>query len=418
MKKFFLFKRKDINAASTTSSDSGEGLDILAVSTDQVAYMTAELGKVFIVFNNATAYEENSLLDGESFKKTSVSVACEQGGEAALIESIMAFISTDKLKTTVMRFDAVEGKTNVAGTSITSFSDVVSEVREKPIIRTTGEVSTNTFIGGSAGTAFGTENIVSDIDFGEGNTPFLDFAEDNITESGGNVTGWTNAGTGGSTYDVSSVSGTLNYDDSTGRANNGLATAAADFGTANNVQLTKAYRRSGEFTMFIVIGKSTTDIDDNPKIGPLVQGSTLSGSSLTLAFADAFDNNAYHIKFANEKGESLQFPSTNPIIDSHLPSELRRTAYVFVIRRDASNNIYVYNNYGSLDGFAPAKTEGNSGRTDGDLVVKYLGNSGIGGTELKFLGNVARFGVIKRDIGTSTASTLAVDLSKKYTPLT
>jgi hypothetical protein len=199
----------------------------------------------------------------------------------------------------------------------------------------------------------------------------------------------------------------LAYDDQTGRANKGLATVAADFQGTNNVRLAKAYRKSGEFTMFIVIGKSTTDIDDNPKLGPLVQGSTTSGSSLTFAFANAYDNDTYHIKFADEKGESVQLDSANPIIDTILPPETRRTTYVFVIRRDASNS-------GDLDAFAPPKTEGNSARTDGDLVVKYLGN-GLGE---KFLGNVARFGVIDRDIGTSAGSDLARDLASIYTPLT
>jgi hypothetical protein len=414
MKKFFLFKRKDVNSASTTASDSGEGLDILAVSVDQLAFMTASLGKVNIVFNDATIYEENNLLDGESFKKTSVSVACEQGGEAALIDSILGFISSDRTKTNVMRFDAVSGSTNVKEANISSFTDIVSEVREKPVMRTTQNSSTNTFIGGTAGTAFGTGNVVGGIDFGEGNKPVIDFIEDNITESAGNVTGWTNAGTGGSQYDVDSIGGTLAYDDQTGRANNGLATVAADFQGTNNVRLAKAYRKSGEFTMFIVIGKSTTDIDDNPKLGPLVQGSTTSGSSLTFAFANAYDNDTYHIKFADEKGESVQLDSANPIIDTILPPETRRTTYVFVIRRDASNTIYINTNSGDLDAFAPPKTEGNSARTDGDLVVKYLGN-GLGE---KFLGNVARFGVIDRDIGTSAGSDLARDLASIYTPLT
>jgi len=79
MKKFFLFKRKDVNLASTSTSDNGEGLDILAISVDQVAFMTASLGRVNIVFNDAAIYEESNLLDGESFKKTSVTVACEVG---------------------------------------------------------------------------------------------------------------------------------------------------------------------------------------------------------------------------------------------------------------------------------------------------------------------------------------------------
>ena len=142
MKKFFLFKRNAISASSTTASDTGDGLDILAVSVDQIAYMTAELGRVVIVFNNATAFEDNGLLEGESFKKTTVSVACEEGGEADLIESIMKFVSSQSVKTNVMRFDAVEGKTNVPGVELSSLSDIVSEVKERPTIRATGEIVT------------------------------------------------------------------------------------------------------------------------------------------------------------------------------------------------------------------------------------------------------------------------------------
>ena len=160
MKKFFLFKRKDVDVSSVEASDNGEGLDLLAVSADLLSFMTASLGRVNIVFNNATLYEESNLLDGESFKKTSVSVACEAGGEADLIESIMNFVSSDLVKTRVMRFDAVTGKTNVKEANIQSFNDVVSEVKTLPVRRTTKEVSSKTFIGGTAGTAFGTGNVI------------------------------------------------------------------------------------------------------------------------------------------------------------------------------------------------------------------------------------------------------------------
>ena len=84
MKKFFLFKRNDISLSSTSVSDTGEGLDVLAVPTDSLAFLTAETGSVTIVFNDASIYEENNLLDGESFKKTSVSVSCEDGKELEL----------------------------------------------------------------------------------------------------------------------------------------------------------------------------------------------------------------------------------------------------------------------------------------------------------------------------------------------
>jgi hypothetical protein len=48
------------------------------------------------------------------------------------------------------------------------------------------------------------------------------------------------------------------------------------------------------------------------------------------------------------------------------------------------------------------------------VIVEHLGN----GQGIKFIGNLARFGVIDRDIGTSAASQLALDLAKKYTPIT
>ena len=40
----------------------------------------------------------------------------------------------------------------------------------------------------------------------------------------------TNSGTGSTTYDISTVSGPIPLDTSTGRLNNGLATQAADIG--------------------------------------------------------------------------------------------------------------------------------------------------------------------------------------------
>ena len=411
MKKFFLFKRRELNASSTLTSDSGEGLDLFAVPADRIGFISASVGKVSIVFNDATIYEESNLLDGESFRKTSVTVSCEEGKEEALMGDIMSFVYSSGSKQNVMKFDAV-GSSNVKNVKLESFSDVTSEVRELPVVRSTGNASRNTFIGGTAGTAFGTGNVIAGIDFGADNKPIIDLNETGLGESGGNVNAWTNSGSGGSTYNVSAITGTLNYDDSTGRANNGLATAAADFASSNNVQLANNYVRSGDFTMFAVIGKSTSDIDDLPKLGPLVQGSGTSGQGLTLAFTDPFNNGAYVLKFANERGESVVAGTTNPIIDSHLPSEIRRTAYVFVIRRDRSNNLFFHTNDGDFDAFVNANTEGSNSRTDGNLVIKYLGN-GLGE---KFIGNVARFGVIERDIGASSASALARALADRYTP--
>ena len=394
------------------SHDHGGGLDILAVSVDQLAFMTASLGKVNIVFNDATIYEDNNLLDGESFKKTSVSVACEAGGEAALIDSIMDFISSDRVKTNVMRFDAVEGRTNVKEAKIESLTDVVSEVKQLPTVRTTQESSKNTFIGGTAGTAFGTGSKFSGIDFGSGNEPALDYSEDNLTESGGNVTGWTNGGSAGSSYNISTIVGTIPLDTSTGRTNNGLATQAADINTASNFTLPSNYSVSGEFTMYAVIGRSVSDIEDNPKLGFLVEGSATSGQGLTFAFVDAYDNRRFKFKFSTERGEFATAESPYGIIDANVESDDKRTAYVFVIVRDKSHNIFIYDTSGTNVATIAGQNTGFSARTDGDLKIRYLGSNNE-----KFQGNLARFGVIEKDIGSAMASKLARDLVEKYTPI-
>lgn len=415
MKKFFLFKRRDVSATSSTTSDTGEGLDILAVSTDQLAFMTASLGKVNIVFNDATIYEDSNLLDGESFKKTTVSVACEQGGEAALIDSILNFISSDRVKTNVMRFDAVEGKTNVKEAKIESFTDVVSEVKQLPIVTSTQEISKRTFIGGTAATAFGIGNTIAGIDFGDGNVPIIDFHEEGIAENSGNVHGWDNAGTGGATYDVgsSNIVGTIPIDSSTGRANNGLATTAADFGTGDNVELGATYTQSGPFTAYCVVGLSTADIAIQPRIGFIFQGSAATGQGQTFMLLDAFDNLNFKFKFSADKGDFVSARKLTPIIEVDQPEATQRTAYIFVIRRDEFSNLAVHDHSGSIVAFAEANTTGTQQRTDGDVIFDHIGNGGFG---QKFTGNVARIGIIPKDIGTSAASELAINLSKRYTP--
>jgi hypothetical protein len=412
MKKFFLFKRKDVDVSSVEASDNGEGLDLFAVSADLLAFMTASLGRVNIVFNDATLYEESNLLDGESFKKTSVSVACEAGGEAKLIESIMNFVSSDLVKTRVMRFDAVTGKTNVKEANIQSFNDVVSEVKTLPVRRTTKEVSSKTFIGGTSGTAFGTGNVIGDIDFGEGNKPDIDFTEENITSSGGNVTGWTNGGSLGSTYDIGTIVGTIPLQTGKSKDSGGVATNCAELDSGDALTLDASYIRSGEFTLFAVVGKTPAEIEDNPKFGFLFQGSATSGQGLTFGYSDPYKTDAYYFKFGGEKGEFVRAETIFPIIDNTSPTPDKKTAYVFLIRRDQYNNLFIYDNE-QIVATALANTTGNSARTDGNLVINHLGNGGLGE---KFLGNIARFGVIPRDIGASKSKQLVTDLSHKYTP--
>lgn len=260
MKKFFLFKRKEINIASLEASDTGEGLDVLAISVDHLSFMTASLGRITIVFNDATIYQENNLLDGESFRKTSVDVACEEGNEFALIESIMNFISSDRVSSNVMRFDAIEGKTNVREAKIQQFSDLSSKVRQQPIVRNTGKISKKTFIDGTSGTALGTSTIIDKIDFGSvDNVPLVDYNQENFTLSGTEITAWANDSnaTGGSTYNLTNLfptkAPTVDVVDA-GRLSSGFKTRAAEFQNARGFSVANDISIDGAFTMYVVFG--------------------------------------------------------------------------------------------------------------------------------------------------------------------
>lgn len=410
MKKFFLFKRKEIDISSLEASDTGEGLDVLAISTDHLSFITASLGRINIVFNNATLYEENNLLDGESFKKTSVSVACEEGNEFALIESIMQFISSDLVSSNVMRFDAIQGNTNVREASIQSLKDVVSEVKTLPVRRVSKEASSKTFIGGTDGTAFGTGNVVGGIDFGDGNLPVIDFTEENIAGSP-NLTSWTNGGSGGSTYNITTITGTVPVNTDGTRDGSGVATDCVEIRTGDNLELANTYTLSGPFTLFSVIGKTPVQIEDNSKTGFLFHGSSTSGQGLTYGYSDPYDNNNYYLKFATELGEFIKIPTTDPIIDVSSLSEDKRTTYVVVVRRDRNNNIFINTNDGAV-GQAVANTKGKNGRTDGNLVIDGFGDDG----NEKFQGNLARFGVIPKYLDASATANLIKNLIEKYKP--
>ena len=105
--KFFLFKRKDpAVSGGAVFSDNGKGISVISFPASNLAYMAANRGAVTMYFNDSAPFEENSLtLAGESFEKTSVTVSCESGGEADLMEEIINFINRDTAKN-VMKFDA------------------------------------------------------------------------------------------------------------------------------------------------------------------------------------------------------------------------------------------------------------------------------------------------------------------------
>ncbi len=140
MNKYFIFRREEVTEASITSSDTGVGMSVFAVPAESVSYMSAEKGKVFIVFNNATLYEEANLRDGESIKKSAVTIGCPVGEETQFIEDIAAFI-TGETQRNIMRFDVLSSKSTFKLADTKDADSITPVISTRPINMQTGNIS-------------------------------------------------------------------------------------------------------------------------------------------------------------------------------------------------------------------------------------------------------------------------------------
>lgn len=439
MKKFFLFRKEELNASSVTASDNGAGLSVIALPADSLAFASAELGAVILSFNNASKYEDNNLTDGESIEKTTVRIPCEVGEEVALIESILSFMAREGGKA-LMKFDAVDASSTFSNVSFDS--KIESRLHVNPTKRLTGDSSTQSFIG-STGTvgADVVDNTIAGIDFGiAGNKPTIDFNHEGLSSYAANAeighnsgNTWPNAGTGGDTYDIESNVGSPKKING-GDAKSAISKDFARFLEADHLLVPK-FEASGAYTAYVVFsfhllanlhpiyGSSTTETF-GPFISQYLEASgaiTKLGRSYKSLFSGRHEDilgDPFSVSTDNTDGGSSEFVfpilgDTGTGFDMHLN--------VMVIRRDEEGNMYLYNRDGELVAYVPAyvSTSQNklsataSGRTDGKLTIERLGTTGDLVTK-SFNGNIARFGVIEKDIGAASCSKLATDLFNLY----
>ena len=434
MKKFFLFRKEEINASSVTASDSGQGLSVLALPADSLAFASAGKGHIVLSFNGATKYEESNLTDGESLEKTSVKIPCEIGKEVDLIESILAFISREGGKS-VMKFDAVDESSTFSPVSYDS--KIESKVHINPTKRITGEVSTQSFIG-STGTvgADVVSTTIAGIDFGIAeNKPIVDYNHTDLESMsvgdelghGGGSHHWDNAGTGGTTYDITSNVGAPTVADATSH----ISKRAARFGGSDHM-IVPTLTVTNDYTLYVVYQSKRAHAiysdGDGECFGPTI-GQTLTDGNgaitkMRSAGAGRFVTR-HHDRFGafpntdvdNDRNGTVSY--TYPVPDA----EDEQLFQVFVIRRDSESNLYMYNRNGDTVGFIPALdpasvpyklTTSTDYRTDGDLKIERLGTVADIAATTAFVGNIARFGVIERDIGSASCSKLATDLNNLY----
>ena len=447
MKKFFLFRRSDPVGSDKRFSEGGSDIPILGIPADLVAFMTAGKGTVTITFNNAGMYEENEMFIGDSIEKTNVTISCEEGQEMHLIETVMRFVSRET-KRSIMVFDVLENDSTFKNAVVNNVTDIKSKIKSQPTERVSQKIST-----GDPASRF--RNIIAGINFGSrDNKPFLDYNHELLTGADDStLTLWRNSGTGLSAYNLSNHTGTVTVQTESTAASTGLSKACAQFAVGTFLNIPDVTIED-DHTIYFAIGDAGSGTGSFGVLFGDDDGETLGFSkdgykSVFTMRHDGLDGKPFEIDADTDENGSVRynFPDTSRNTDIGG----RQFCYTFVIRRDKDFNIYLHNHEGEIVAFAPAFTEkstsrtttkikskptntsrgvyertttpitskitaGTAGRTDGNLLLQRLGTAGTNVTS-SFAGTLARFGVIKRDIGDGNASQLARDLYELYKPI-
>ena len=469
MKKFFLFRRSVETATSSSISNTGVGVSTMAIPAELMCLASTATGSVTITFNDATAFQETLLAEGESLKKTNVTVSCEVGQETSLVESILEFISKDSKKS-VMRFDVVSGTSTFAQAVVDSVADLSPQTPTVPVVTATGADS-------DGGQAAAYNNTIGGINFGsEANLPFIDYNETNLPSStsapsdsdssgdagfeiftGGSFA-WKNAGTGGATYNITesrsvNLASTPSVFTTNTRAGSGCGTDSVAINSVNflvvpSVTFTKDY------TLYMVFCQNETFINTLGSLGTGLQFGSETGQTFGfgehVSFVDLARNRLYirhegvtgapaFIQLAPSSVTKSEEPLVTverqysiPNLDPTGDASKDQLCYPIVIRRDAELNIVFYNFEGEIIGVIPSNTTTPSdpNQTSGDLLIERIGATSTiddladgltlsdddNRNGLSFRGFVPRFGVIDRDIGNDSCVSLAQQLFAKYNP--
>ena len=434
MKKYFLFRKEQTNVDSAVIDNSGDRVSIFAVPSDSLAFISSELGKVVFVFNQATVYEESNLTDGESMKKTVVSVECEIEKEFQLIEEVLGFMSRDSQPgRNIMRFDALGESTFPSG------SPTVASPK-RPVKRGTQNQSAQSFIGSSDAFTVSSATVIAGVDFEDAdNMPLVDYNEtatdfDGFSD-GAEITAWKNdtKATGGTTYDITSNVGTPKIAFADDRIGTKYVDSLAS-GSAVDYFVVPEINISGPYTLYFVHYANEIAL---PTVPPRIYsdeegdcfGFTKKGDRRTVSLRhDGVSGSPAETEFIEKYLDTDYIFSE--VTDGNLSSV--DSIRPFVIRRDAAFNISIYNYEGKLAAFIPGvvpeslykslgsslisgESVGSQGRTDGNLKITRLGD-GADGSNTTSKAFWSRFGVINKDVGADLAASIATQLYERYQP--
>ena len=403
MKKFFLFRREQLTLFSVNASDDGSGLSVLAIPADKLSFMTAGVGKVQFNFDDASVYDYVTLPDSDVIDKTHVLVSCQEGKEIDLMLGVMNFMSSDSKKN-VIRFDAVDKESTLKEANLEGFEDVSSIINATPINIITQETDTSS-------------NVIAGVDYlTSANLPFIDFNHENFPYSDGqHASAWANdsSATGGSAYDMTDE-GASNTTAKAAGPTSYVATISANIAAGNYYRMGEELVQSGEYTLYCAYGNPvyTNHYEIYGSADGTGKGFTNGKFDLISIIHDGLSGLPATKRTDNTDDGSISYRLPDPNLEVN-PRQAQ-TLYAFVVRRDKDFNIFVHGYTGDIIAVIPAVTGGvdsTSFRTDGDLAIEDIG--GVTSDYL-FKGFLARFGVIKRDVGYGAGKKIAQDLYKQY----
>lgn len=449
--KFFLFNKEKVNTGSTTESDTGVGISVIALQASNLSYITASQGRVTMIFNDSGIYDFMQNVEGEAYRKTTIDVECEIGQEQALIEDILNFIANSPPNRNVMSFDYI-GKSSFKQASIKTAKSIQSKVFTSPELMKPKEL----LLGDTGLTSFALDGI----EFTEVSYPIADYSPIGFTAYGtgtfatGGI-GITYYGLSGAGPSANRISNNSLINDGVGptgynlgpllafdpmvfapgeKSNTGIGVTGISLGAVRSLVSMNEIKIEEDYTTYIVFGipddwealeSASISYQEryDTKIGPFYSGLDYK----SFASFDPSRFSSFSVRHQPLDGEPAISPTDNEDngtiaykVPDNRGAELQQTCYVFVVRRDKQFNVYLHNHEGDLVCVIPAKVGGTlstPGRTDGLFSFAYLGIANRGDGYKYLYGVLARFGVIKRDIGASEASRLAKAFYEKYKPL-
>jgi len=427
-RKFFFFRREQESETSASFSDTGVGLSTIAIPSENLTFITSGKKKVIFTFKDCNGFDETVLQEGESIPKATITVACKDGEESSLIESVINFMSRNTAKN-IMKFDVVKGESTFKQAVVDTLDDVRSIIPSTPINTQTKEISV-----GDEAKKF--QQTIAEITFSD-ELPFIDFNHEMLA-SGTSFTTKRNAGTHPINIEPFSGIGTPSISSSSD--DNTLFKNAITMGSSKGLNLqSETFISSSDYTLYVAVnvrhGSSTFDYGMGGLYGddagecfgfgalPKEDGAISASNNKFITNRDVFAVRhaginglaAFSKTTSSSDGtKSFAVPGQFSELEDYDPN------HVFIVRRDRDFNMFLHNRDGDIIAKIPAKTgaldsslrASSPGRTDGDLTISTIGQSG--GQPLGSKLYLYRFGVIQKDIGANDAANLAKQLHRVY----